>query len=130
MKRPVLCLATVTLFSCVLVLDGNGGEKQALTVRALSYRAIPHERTTYYQTQGQSSTTCYGSGTDWGYSTSINIDCQTVSTPPKNIPITVRSLEVYNLVETNGMVYTITCTASGLEVNAPGLFRVILFRLR
>ena len=71
----------------------------------------PHEKTTHYRTQGYSDTTCYGSGTDWGYSTTINMNCQTTTTPPQDIPITVRSVEVYNQVEANGMVYTITCTA-------------------
>jgi hypothetical protein len=121
LKKPALFLATVTLISSVFVLEGSGGEKQTLTVRALSYRAIPHERTSYYQTQGQSSTSCYGSGTDLGYSTSISLNCQTVTTPPENIPITVRSLEVYNLVEANGMIYTITCTAHWVGSNCTWL---------
>src|SRR5260370_40730290 len=117
MKKLGLFLATVILISSVFVLEGSGGEKQTLTVRALSYGGIPHERTSYYQTQGQSSTSCYGSVTDLRYSTSISLNCQTVTTPPENIPITMRSLKLYNLVAANGIIYTITCTAHWVGSN-------------
>src|SRR5882762_7210071 len=89
-------------------LPSLAGDKQAttLSVRAVSYRAIPHESTTSYTTPGYSSTNCYGRGSDWGYMTSINMNCQTVTTPPKEYSNTRRTLEVYNLVEANGMAYT------------------------
>jgi hypothetical protein len=89
----------------------KNNDKGKLAVSALAYRAIPHERTTYYRTQGYSNSTCYGSGTDWGYSTSLNINCQTITAPPQDIPVSVRSIEVYNALESNGTVYTVTCTA-------------------
>lgn len=100
----------------LLALSGFGiaakEEKQRLEIKAISYRAIPHESTTYYQTSGHSSTACYGSGTDYGYSTAINLNCQTTTTPPETVPMTVRSIDVYNQVETGGRVYTIGCTAN------------------
>ncbi len=109
---------TILLSMLLLLLTGQTSfaddkkkAKETLIVTALSYRAIPHQKTTYWRTQGSSNTTCYGSGTYWGYSTTINVNCQTTTIPPENIPITVSSIEVYNQVEANGLVYTITCTA-------------------
>ncbi len=112
MRKPIL-LAVAFLIFCALTCFpwAKNNDKEKLVVRALAYRAIPHERTTYYRTQGYSNTTCYGSGSDWGYSTSLNINCQTITTPPQDIPVTVRSVEVYNALESNGLVYTVTCTA-------------------
>lgn len=96
-------------------------DKQTATVvvHAVSYRAIPHQNTTYYTTPGHSDTSCYGSGSgtslNWGFMTSANgsmsINCTTETTPPQVKPITVAWLEVYNLIEVNGMAYTIRCTA-------------------
>ena len=112
MQKIRMSLAvTVLLFSLVPATQSKENDKQTLVVQAVSYRAIPHERTTYYQTQGYSSTNCYGSGTDTGYWTNLNLNCQTVTTPPQTIPITVRSVEVYNRVQTGNMTYTITCSA-------------------
>jgi len=102
---------TALLFFTVPATQSKHNDKQALVVQAVSYRAIPHERTAYYQTQGYSSTSCYGSGSDTGYWTNLNINCQTVTTPPQTIPISVRSVEVYNRVQTGSMIYTITCSA-------------------
>ena len=110
-KKRMGHVAAVVLLCLVPVSQSKEKDKQMLMVLAVSYRAIPHERTTYYQTQGYSNTSCYGSGTDTGYWTNLNLNCQTVTTPPQTIPITVRSVEVYNRVEAGNMVYTITCSA-------------------
>jgi len=110
-KIILLGIALLFLAGPASLANDKNKQKESLVVRGLSYRAIPHQKTTYYRTQGYSDTTCYGSGTDWGYSTSISLNCQTTTTPPRDIPITVSSVEVYNQVEANGMVYTITCTA-------------------
>lgn len=112
MQKPFwLVVFLVLLCGSLSVAKGAKQDKQTILVRALAYRAIPHERTTYYTTRGYSSTSCYGSGTDWGYSTTLNVNCQTYTTPPETIPVTVRSIEVFNALESNGMVYTVTCTA-------------------
>src|SRR5262249_24585206 len=102
------------VFLALSGLSSFAGDKQITTlrVRAVSYRAIPHETTTSYTTPGYSNTSCYGRGSDWGYMTSINMNCQTVTTPPKEYSSTRRTLEVYNLVESDGMAYTIRCTAN------------------
>jgi hypothetical protein len=111
--RKTRPLATIALLAFV-GLPSLAGDKLAtkFRVRAVSYRAIPHERTTSYTTPGYSNTNCYGRGSDWGYMTRINMNCQTVTTPPKESSNTRRTLEVYNLVEANGMAYTIRCTAN------------------
>ena len=94
-------------------LVGLAKDKHSTTisVRAVAYRAIPHERTSYVRTQGYSSTSCYGNTTDVGTWTNLNLNCSTVSTPPTVQPVTIRSIEVYNFVEANGIGYTIRCTA-------------------
>ena len=92
-----------------------------LFVKGLAYRAIPHESTTYYQTPGQSNTTCYGSGTYYGYSATATVNCSTVTTPPQNHAVTIRSVEVYNQVEAAGMVYTVRCTAHWVGSNCSWL---------
>src|SRR5260370_37734140 len=107
LKKPALFLATVTLISSVFVLEGSGGEKQTLTVRALSYRAIPHERTAYYHSGGQRSTRCYAGGPYLADSTSFSLHCQTGTTQPENIATTLRSLEVYNLRTAMGLSDTL-----------------------
>jgi hypothetical protein len=112
MRRSVPVAVLLLLLVCLgISAKDKKAENATLTVRAVSYRAIPHERTTHYRTQGYSNTTCYGNGTDSGYWTSLSVNCQTVTTPPQDIPITVSSVEVYNKVEADGMMYTITCTA-------------------
>jgi len=121
-KKRMGHVAAVVLLCLVPVSQSKEKDKQMPVVRAVSYRAIPHERTTYYQTQGYSNTGCYGSGTDIGYWTNLNLNCQTVTTPPQTIPITVRSVEVYNRVEAGNMVYTITCSARWVGSHCSWLF--------
>ena len=107
MPASALRAITTNVVLCALSLGASTG----LSVRAVSYRAIPHETTGYYNTPGSSSTSCYGRGDDWGYWTTLRINCKTVSTPPATIPFTVNSVEVYNLVEAGGRLYTISCRA-------------------
>jgi hypothetical protein len=49
---------------------------------------------------------------DYGAFSTLNLNCHTVTTPPSVAPITVRRLDVYNVVEANGMRYAITCSAN------------------
>src|SRR5712691_5494762 len=86
MHKTVLFATTLLfLFGSAAFGNDKNKQKETLTLRALSYRAIPHQKTTYYTTQGYSNTTCYGSGADWGYSTTISMNCQTTTTPPQDI---------------------------------------------
>src|SRR5260370_1437820 len=88
-------LMPVFAFLAFVGLPSLAGDKQATTlrVRAVSYRAIPHETTSSYTTPGYSNTSCYGNGSDWGYITSISMNCQTVTTPPKEYSNTRRTME-------------------------------------
>lgn len=112
MPKPItLAIAFLILCGVCQIALAKDNNKTGLVIRAVAYRAIPHERTTYYRTQGYSNTTCFGSGTDWGYLTTLNMNCQTVTTPPQEIPVTIRSIDVFNAVQANGLTYTVTCTA-------------------
>ena len=104
-------MVALNVILCSLSLGASKGNT-SLQVRAVSYRAIPHEATAYYSTPGRSSTSCYGNRADWGYWTTLRVDCKTVSTPPATIPVTIHSVEVYNLVEAEGQLYTIACTTA------------------
>jgi hypothetical protein len=82
-----------------------------LWVRAISYRAIPHEAKSPSSAVSSSNSTCYGSGSASGYWATMNLKCQTVVTPPPAPPKTVKSLEILNIVDAHEMMYTITCEA-------------------
>ena len=110
MKHPTSLTIVLIALACLPCLAAKR-QTSTLTVRAVAYRAIPHERTSYFQTPGQSNTMCYGNSSDFGMWTNLNLNCNTVSTPPTVQPVTIRSIEVYNFVEANGMGYTIRCTA-------------------
>jgi len=71
--------------------------KKTLTVRSVSYRAVPWENTTYYRTQGHSATDCYGSGTDYGYGSAVTVNCTTTTAPSQTYPITISKMFVYTL---------------------------------
>jgi hypothetical protein len=96
-----------------LTLPSTAEEKEAtkLWVRAASYRAIPRETKSLAGTPGSGNTTCYGSGSGAGYWAAMNMNCQTVVTPPSAPPLTVKSVEIFNIVETHQMMYTIKCEA-------------------
>lgn len=116
--KPLLGAALLLQVLCVC----TAAEKRtSLQVKAVGYRVIPHERTTYYRTQGYSNTSCYGSGTYFGSTVSATADCSTVSTPPQVQPITIRSVEIYNQVEADGQVYTIRCIANWVGSNCSWL---------
>ena len=87
------------------------------TATALAYRVIPHERTSYYQAPGYSNTTCFGNGTYFGNSVSTFANCSTVTQAPIYRPVSVVSVEVFNQVDINGLVFTIRCTASWVGSN-------------
>jgi hypothetical protein len=91
------------------------------SVKAVAYRVIPHERTSYYTIAGHSNTSCYGNGTYFGNSVSGTVDCSTVTTPPQYRSMTIRSIEVYNQVEAGGMIYTIRCSANWFGSNCSWL---------
>jgi hypothetical protein len=101
-----------------------------LTVTSIGYRVIPHFRTYSYQLPGQSHTTCYGSGTYLGNTSTATADCSTVTTLPQERQSTIGYVEIYNQVEANGLVYTLRCTRSWTGVIVPGSYRAIRSGLR
>ncbi|MHB8501420.1 MAG: hypothetical protein ACYDCG_19820 [Candidatus Acidiferrales bacterium] len=117
-KSSLLCLGTVLVITtCPSLL----AQKRNLQVTSLSYRAVPWQNTTYYRTQGQSNTDCYGSGTDYGYGSAVSMNCTTTTTPSQMYPITISKMFIYDQVESDGMVYTITCTANWVGSNCSWL---------
>ncbi|HKX00260.1 MAG TPA: tetratricopeptide repeat protein [Bryobacteraceae bacterium] len=86
-------------------------EETRVWVRAVSYRAIPHDST--YTRAGSTDTTCYGSGADSGYYSTARLDCQTVTKPPERWTITTQ-MEIYNAVETDLSLYTVRCLSNPL----------------
>ena len=110
MKISILPMAALLALGGMVSL-AKDKQSTTISVRAVGYRAIPHERTSYIRTPGYSNTSCYGNSTDMGMWTNLNLNCSTVSTPPTVQPVTIRYIEVYNFVEANGMGYTIRCTA-------------------
>ncbi len=111
MRPTLFWLLVLTLVVSLVPLGTAASDGAELSVRAISYRAIPHESTLYVNLPGSMNTSCYGSGTEWNYLTTISVNCKTVGTPPATIPVSIRSIEVYNLLEANGRLYTVVCTA-------------------
>ncbi len=86
-------------------------------VRALGYRVVPQQNTTYYRSGGYSShTNCYSGGTWTTFgsfgSLNLNTNCDTTYSTPTDIPITWQFADVYNLVESNSKQYVIHCRAN------------------
>jgi hypothetical protein len=100
MSRVLLAIAAFYLF----FLPIASAEKIQIT--SVGYRAIPWSNTTFVP--GQSNTACYGTGTVWGNTTDLNVNCSTVTSP--DIPVTISKLFVYNQVESAEYQYLITCT--------------------
>lgn len=103
MVRTVLAIATVFSF---LSLSLFGEAQQRIQITSVGYRAIPWSNTTYIP--GQSNTQCYGSGTVWGNTADLNMNCSTVTSA--DVPISVSKVFVYNQVESADYQYLITCT--------------------
>lgn len=87
------------------------------TIRALGYRVVPQQNTTYYRSGTASAfSSCYGQG-EWSTfgnfgNMNLTTDCNTTYTSPTEIPITWRFADVYNLVETTDQMYLIGCRAA------------------
>ena len=112
-------LLLVTLLHTVFAAQPS--EQGTVIAKALAYRVIPHQRTTYFRTPGYSNTTCYGNGTYLGNSVSAVANCSTVSTPPETQPVSIVSVEVFNQLDIGGLVYTTRCTARWVGSNCSSL---------
>lgn len=100
----------------LLLILACGSVDAQITVTARAYRIFPQQNTTYYQTRGTSSTSCYGQGNVYGYGNFANLhassQCNTSYTNPQQIPITWQYADVYNVVETTTERYLIGCRAA------------------
>jgi hypothetical protein len=90
---------------------------QPNTVTALAYRVIPQQKTTYYQSgTNSSSTSCYGQGQFYSFGNignmNISMNCDTTYTSPTQIPITWQFADVYVVVEGSNQLYLIGCRAN------------------
>src|SRR5882724_1358559 len=110
----------LTGFVALFIAPICGAEKpkRNLNVRAVTHAAEVNERRSNYVTPGTSKTTCSTTGnataSDLGGMTTINgaatSNCQTTSTPPQAHEITTTTVSVTNVVEAEGLRYTIACT--------------------
>jgi hypothetical protein len=111
-------------FSCF----AKNSNKKSLTVRAVAFTSRTNERTSSYTTPGTSNTNCSGSGTTIGNTTNASVNCQTTSTPAQTHQINSRTIDVMNIVEADGMRYTIVCRASWVGSNCAPLIAGDVFR--
>ena len=86
-------------------------------VRAIGYRVIPQQRTTYYQSgSNSSSTSCYGQGQFSSFGNygnmNMNMNCDTTYSTPTQIPVTWQFADVYIVVQGSTEVYLIGCRAN------------------
>jgi hypothetical protein len=92
------------LLALIVAAASLSAEVRTLQVRAVKSASAVNERTSSYVTPGKSSTTC-SSG-------ALTTDCETTSTPAQTHALTTRSVDVGNVVEAEGLRYTIVCRAS------------------
>lgn len=117
----------VLFFAVVLSSYAKDGNKKSLTVRAVGFKSRTNEYTSTYTTPGTSNTSCSGTGTTIGNTTDATANCQTTSTPAQTNQITTRSIDVMNVVEADGMRYTIVCRASWVGSNCSPLIEGDMF---
>jgi hypothetical protein len=79
-------------------------------IRAVAWRAVPWVTTSYYQTQGNATTDCLGSGSWVGNIWQGNASCSTQYTPAQTVPVNWQHVTVYNLVEVGNTQMVIACT--------------------
>ena len=85
--------------------------RQEIEVKALSYRAFPHENI-----NAAIFPTCYGAGTESSFWATMRMTCQAMTTPPPAVsPGNFHFIEVYNLVQAGGSIYAITCQAKWVD---------------
>src|SRR5262249_48285356 len=81
-----------------------------------------NQHTSTVTTPGKSETSCSGSAATIGIFTDERMNCQTTSTPAETRQVTTTdSIDVRNIVEGNGMRYTIRCTANWAGSNCSPL---------
>jgi hypothetical protein len=110
MRKVVLLMLVLCLASPRLAAIKHPTEKTTLTLHALACPAMPYGKTTPW-IDAYSSTSCSGSGMDWGPSSPIDFNCGPLPAPPQAIHITIQRVVVQGQLEGDGKVYTVACTA-------------------
>ena len=123
-KLPSFVLLFAVVLSC-LAKDSN---KKSLMVRAVAFASRTNEQTSTLTTPGTANTNCSGTGTTTGDTTTATSNCQTTSTPAQTHQVTSRTTDVTNIVEADGIRYTIVCRASWSGSNCAPLTEGDLFQ--
>lgn len=97
------------LLTMLFASEGFSGEKLKLTVTTVSGEDQVREGVYTQTTPGISTTNCGG--------TAATVNCQTTSTPARTTDIPIRRMDVRNVVDGNGMRYTILCSAKWVGSN-------------
>ena len=104
------------------------------TIKALAYRVVPQQRTTYYQSGGSAYTSCYGQGQFQNFGSygniNLNTNCNTSYTEPTQIPITWQFADVYEVVQGPTQTYLIGCRANWRWSNCMPLIVGEIFQVK
>jgi hypothetical protein len=111
-------IAFAIAFSLLAGASGRAGAsgkdkkaRQEIEVKAVSYRAFPHENI-----NAAFFPTCYGAGGESSFWATMRMTCQNMTTPPPAVsPGNFHFIEVYNLVQAGGSIYAITCQAKWID---------------
>jgi hypothetical protein len=106
-RYSVILLAILALSASTLATK----ERKSISVTAVTHDSQLVQRTSTYQTPGQSNTSCSDTSTTTGSTTNGTADCTTTTAAPQNHEITVSRLDVVDKVLGDGMIYTIVCSA-------------------
>jgi hypothetical protein len=112
----------------VLSCPAKDSNKKSLTVRAVASTSRTNEQTSAYTTPGRANTNCAGTGTTVGNTTTATANCQTTSTPAQTHQVKSITADVTNIVEADGIRYTIACRASWGGSNCAPLTEGDLFQ--
>ena len=123
MRKAVFLVLALSLASPRSVAIKHPTQKTTLTLHALPSPAMPSGKTTPW-IGAYGGTSCSGSGTYWGNSSPLDVNCGPLPPPPQTIHVTIRRVVVQGQLEGDGKIYTVACTAywagSGCGTLIPG----------
>ena len=110
MRKAVFLVLALSLASPRSVAIKHPTQKTTLMLHALACPAMPSGKTTPW-IGAYSGTRYSGSGTYWGNSSPLDLNCGALPAPPQAIHVTVGRVVVQGQLEGDGKVYTVACTA-------------------
>jgi hypothetical protein len=110
MRKAVFLVLALSLASPRSVAIKHPTQKTTLTLHALPSPAMPSGKTTPW-IGAYGGTSCSGSGTYWGNSSPLDVNCGPLPPPPQTIHVTIRRVVVQGQLEGDGKIYTVACTA-------------------